>query len=243
MIICPKKTYNTNTIYAKSFYPIKIANDFLFFSFILKEYIRLHVLPSLNSLTTTIYLLNILAIKYLLFTTYISTFARINSSSPRNQAYSLELLFWSAQKILTLNIKAVNNIEQKILCIKKISRTRERGRIRRYKVIVLVGNKSGWFGIGSSKSYYLQEALSSARTHAFKNIYHLPVFYSQLLKNKMCQKQRARRLYLFSSMSKLQSPAHYVLRVLFDFAGITNIRSKVIRIDNIYNILSLILTI
>lgn len=237
------KQTDRNFIYkpTKLIYSIKLFTDFIFFIFLIKEYINIQISYSIHVLKNSIYLLNILAVKYILFTIYYNIFSIKNYSFYK--IYNLELFYWKNKSFNIYNSNKKYNIEQKILLIKKISRTRAKGRIKRYKVIVLIGNKSGWFGIGYSKNYYLQEAISNARSHAFKNIYQFPLFYSNILKNNIYLEQKFKKLYLFSSKYKIQTSRNYILRVLFDFIGISNISSKVIGLNNIYNIISLILKI
>lgn len=81
-----------------------------------------------------------------------------------------------------------NKIFQKIIEIKKISKTRKKGRIRRFKVLLLIGARNYWIGIGIAKDFYLQEAINKARFDAFKKIYFFYIilerifFYSNILK-------------------------------------------------------------
>ena len=221
-------------------YSIKLFNDFIFFSFLIKEYIKVHNIYSRYLLKNSIYLLNMLAIKYIIYIMYNNIFYINNNIYYK--IYTLELFYWKNRNFINYN-KYLYNIEQKILLIKKVSKTRAKGRIKKYKIIVLIGNKNGWFGIGFSKDYYLQDAIAKARLHAFKNIYYIPLFYSKLLKNNIYIEKKFKKLYLFSSNYKIKVSSHYVIRLLFYFIGINNISSKIIGINNIYNILSLILNI
>lgn len=124
-------------------YFIKLLNDFIFFIFLLKEYSLTYKLFSINSIKNFIYLLTLLAIKYILYIKYKKAFYLNNYNI--NQIYNIELFYWKHKNIKKSFSK---NIEQKVLFINKISRTRKKGRIKRYKAIVLVGEKNGWFGIG-----------------------------------------------------------------------------------------------
>ena len=221
-------------------YSIKLFNDFIFFSFLIKEYIKVHNIYSIYLLKNSIYLLNMLAIKYIIYIMYNNIFYINNNIYYK--IYTLELFYWKNRNFINYN-KYLYKIEKKILLIKKVSKTRAKGRIKKYKIIVLIGNKTGWFGIGFSKDYYLQDAIAKARLHAFKNIYYIPLFYSKLLKNNIYIEKKFKKLYLFSSNYKIKVSSHYVIRLLFYFIGINNISSKIIGINNIYNILSLILNI
>lgn len=245
MIFLNKKIYNKKYIYYKNInllYFIKIINDFIFFSFLIKEYIKIYNLFSFNLLKNFINLLNIIAIKYILYNIYNNIF---NITTTINyKIYILELFYWKNKNFINYNKYLLfNTIEQKILLIKKVSKTRAKGRIKKYKIIIIIGNKSGWFGIGCSKDYYLQDAISKSRLHAFKNIYQISLFYSNLLKNNIYIKKKFKKLYLFSYNYKIKISSSYIIRLLFYFIGINNFNSKIIGINNIYKILSLIINI
>lgn len=81
------------------------------------------------------------------------------------------------------------NILQKIIELQKISKTRKKGRIRRFKIFLLIGAKNYWVGVGIAKDFYLQKAINKARFAAFKKIYFFFIilekilFYSNILKN------------------------------------------------------------
>nr|YP_009186565.1 ribosomal protein S5 [Cyclospora cayetanensis]AKO71983.1 ribosomal protein S5 [Cyclospora cayetanensis]ANJ44338.1 ribosomal protein S5 [Cyclospora cayetanensis]ANN13272.1 ribosomal protein S5 [Cyclospora cayetanensis]ANN13301.1 ribosomal protein S5 [Cyclospora cayetanensis]ANN13330.1 ribosomal protein S5 [Cyclospora cayetanensis] len=220
-------------------YSIKLYNDFIFFSYLIKEYIKIYTNFSIYIIKNFIYLLNILAVKYIIY--YSNNKYIFNNIY--HTIYILELISWKKELIFKFNKKYNYSIEQKILLIKKISKTRAKGRINKYKVILILGNKTGWFGIGYSKHFYLQEAISNARLHAFKNIYHFPLFYSNKITNNIYIEKKIKKLYLFSSIRKIHMSRHYVIRVLFNFIGYDIIYSKLIKLNNIYNILSLILNL
>ncbi|KYO03647.1 apicoplast ribosomal protein S5, putative (apicoplast) [Plasmodium reichenowi] len=65
-----------------------------------------------------------------------------------------------------------NNIIEKIIEIKKISYTIKKGRIRRYKIVLVLGNKQGWIGLGVSKNININKAIISAKIKALNNIYY-----------------------------------------------------------------------
>ena len=64
-------------------------------------------------------------------------------------------------------------IKKKIIQIKRISSTNKKGRIFRYKVIVGIGSKKSWVGVGMAKSTDLIKATTQAYVSACKNIYYL----------------------------------------------------------------------
>ena len=73
----------------------------------------------------------------------------------------------SDQRPLPSRVKPILN---EILECKAVSRTRAGGRTRRFKVIIVIGRKEGWVGIGVGKHKYIPEALQKARLDAAQNI-------------------------------------------------------------------------
>lgn len=61
---------------------------------------------------------------------------------------------------------------KKIIEIKKISYTIKKGRIKRYKIVLVLGNKQGWIGLGVSKNININKAIISAKIKALNNIYY-----------------------------------------------------------------------
>lgn len=72
-------------------YSIKLFNDFIFFSFLIKEYIKVHNIYSIYLLKNSIYLLNMLAIKYIIYIMYNNIFYINNNIYYK--IYTLELFY------------------------------------------------------------------------------------------------------------------------------------------------------
>ncbi len=60
-----------------------------------------------------------------------------------------------------------------IIECRAVSRTRAGGRTRRFRVLVAIGRKAGWVGVGVGKHKYIPEAVEQARRKAAKNIVRL----------------------------------------------------------------------
>ncbi|KYO03784.1 apicoplast ribosomal protein S5 (apicoplast) [Plasmodium gaboni] len=73
--------------------------------------------------------------------------------------------------IIRLN-NNISNIIEKIIEIKKISYTIKKGRIKRYKIVLVLGNKQGWIGLGVSKNININKAIISSKVKALNNIYY-----------------------------------------------------------------------
>nr|WPW47583.1 ribosomal protein S5 [Coccidia sp. AB-2023a] len=71
-----------------------------------------------------------------------------------------------------------DNVIYKILDIKQVSRTRKGGRQRRFRVLLICGNYTGWLGIGIGKGNNITEATNKARYSAYKYIYYFNITLS-----------------------------------------------------------------
>lgn len=178
------RRWNTNEIlnYVDSQNIISLS-DFLFFLRLIIHYIKKNKEKKYRlkkkvykKLKKYISVLIYICIKYLWIIHYLEDYNfRINSlqsiildkfllSDDKEQEYSEEELVEEDD--------TQNKLIQKILVCKKTSRTREKGRINRFKVIIILhAYNEQWFGIGEGKDFYLQNALLKARIKAFKNIY------------------------------------------------------------------------
>ena len=139
------ETYTDKNIYFKQklISTSIILNDFLFFILILKEYLNLNNLLNTKLLITCILILNKFLVKYIFIFNYMHFY--INYIFKNFSFYNLQLFSWQVSflKLSASNKHFLKNVQQRVLLIKKISRTRKKGRVRRYKIIVIIGNKTG----------------------------------------------------------------------------------------------------
>lgn len=92
MIFLKKISKKIPFITTNLIYNIKLFNDFIFFTSLIKEYIKLHNLYSIDILKNFIYLLNMLAIKYILYNMYNDILYKNNYIYCKN-IYILELFY------------------------------------------------------------------------------------------------------------------------------------------------------
>ncbi|CDR17318.1 apicoplast ribosomal protein S5 [Plasmodium chabaudi chabaudi] len=169
-ILLKKKLYNSKNIYI--LYYILIIFKSIFIILFNSKY------------NVNYYLYNKI---YNLFIIYIKLYYIINNIYYNNNyyyIYNMNYIYFYIYKYNSLNNK-INiiynnniNIIEKIIDIKKISYTIKKGRIKRYKVIVLTGNKQGWVGIGIGKNVNLNKAILSSKVNSLNNIYYFK--YSML---------------------------------------------------------------
>ncbi|SCQ17338.1 apicoplast ribosomal protein S5, putative (apicoplast) [Plasmodium ovale] len=151
------------------------------------------------------------------------------------------------QIILNYNNKINNiNIIEKIIEIKKISYTIKKGRIKRYKIILLIGNKQGWVGIGIGKSINMNKAILLSKIDAFNNIYYFKYSVLNLYKLKYiyinCNKFFIKIKFKICNYFDIK---FLLLKYLFECLGYLNCKIIICYniINNKYNLLNKILLI
>nr|QEH58553.1 ribosomal protein S5 [Piridium sociabile] len=73
-------------------------------------------------------------------------------------------------KYITINNTLFIENNYKTIHTSFISRTRKGGRFRRFKVLIISGNKNGWVSLGIGKNKYLNEALNQALFNINNNV-------------------------------------------------------------------------
>lgn len=136
------------------------------------------------------------------------------------------------------NIMFKNDYLNKILEIKRISHTKEQGRIRKFKIIFIFGNKTGWLGLGIGSSVTISSAILKAKTRSFKNIKYLKLTKSKTIPNYIFSKFKTtiiilKPLYLWGG---LKSPIY--IKSLFSILGCKNIWITIIGSSNKLNVLN-----
>ncbi|VEV59445.1 apicoplast ribosomal protein S5 (apicoplast) [Plasmodium vinckei vinckei] len=169
-ILYNKKFYNNKNIYILYYILIIFKSIFIILNLKIKNNFNYY-------LYNKIYNLLVIYIKlyYILNNIYYYNF--------NYYIYNMNYIYFYIYKYNSLNNKIniiYNNINiiEKIIDIKKISYTIKKGRIKRYKVILLTGNKQGWVGIGIGKHINLNKAILFSKINSLNNIYYFK--YSML---------------------------------------------------------------
>ncbi|EPT24393.1 ribosomal protein S5, putative (apicoplast) [Toxoplasma gondii ME49] len=179
--------YNKNIIFNNL---IKQLYNFLFYLYILKDFIFYKYFFFKNKtywylINIFLFLLNLNFLKLLNINinNSFNTISKIKKNISLYYIYIIKILLIFNYNLFLLffyKTNKYNKILQKIIEIKKISKTKQKGRIRRFKVLLLIGAKNAWIGIGVSTDFYLQEAINKARFFAFKKIYFFYIILEKL---------------------------------------------------------------
>ncbi|CRG98237.1 apicoplast ribosomal protein S5, putative (apicoplast) [Plasmodium gallinaceum] len=149
--------------------------------------------------------------------------------------------------VIKNNYKIIyNNIIEKIIEIKKVSYTIKKGRIKRYKVLLLIGNKRGWIGIGIGKSYNINKAILLAKINGLNNIYYFKYSLLNVYKLK-CIYFNSNKLFIklkFNIYNDLNIK-FLLFKYLFECLGYLNCKVIIYYniINNKYNLLNKLLLV
>nr|QDC33680.1 ribosomal protein S5 [Neospora caninum] len=179
--------YNKNILFNGL---IKQLYNFLFYLYILKDFIFYKYFFFKNKIywiliNIFLFLLNLNFIKLLKIniTNSFKFVSKIKKNISLYYLYIIKILLTFNYNLFLLffyKTNKYNKILQKIIEIKKISKTKQKGRIKRFKILLLIGAKNAWIGVGVSKDFYLQDALNKARFFAFKKIYFFYIILEKL---------------------------------------------------------------
>ena len=115
-------------------------------------------------------------------------------------------------------------LNDKVVAIKRVSKTVKGGRTMRFAALVVVGDGNGHVGVGTGKSAEVPEAIRKGKEDAVKNIVEIPVDENNSIPHDVIGK--------FGSASVLLKRASQGL----ELAGIKNIRTKSLGSNNKQNV-------
>lgn len=160
---------------------LKIIGELLFFICLLLEIV--YILKLTELITDYIYLLNYIFIKYICWTKERQIITDEFINYREIDVINYLLIFFDKEE-MGEESKEKEEYKQKIIFCKKVSRTRKKGRVYRYKVIMITySTSSSWFGLGKAKDFFLQNAVYKARINSFKNIFSINSGNSKNLEN------------------------------------------------------------
>nr|QEM01737.1 30S ribosomal protein S5 [Nephromyces sp. ex Molgula occidentalis] len=149
---------------------------------------------------------------------------------------------YSQSKTLVTYKLSLKELKHKIIHIKFISKMTKKGRIKKIKLILIIGNETGWIGIGISKANTFNDAVSKAFQSSFKNIYLIP-------RENLNGTYKYKNNSIFIKPQKLGFgiKSSFILKWLLELAGYKNFTIKLIgsknNLNSIYTFLQLCIKI
>jgi small subunit ribosomal protein S5 len=133
---------------------------------------------------------------------------------------------FNGPKKFTKKSDVPEGFEDKVVSIKRISKTTKGGRRMRFSVLVLIGNKNGSAGFGFGKSVEIPVAIKKALKNAKKNITNYKIYKNRTVFHEIVGKKCASRVLIKPAAVGTGIIAGGVIRTILELIGYKDIYSK-----------------
>ena len=127
-------------------------------------------------------------------------------------------------------------LNDKVVAIKRVSKTVKGGRTMRFAALVVVGDGNGHVGVGTGKSAEVPEAIRKGKEDAVKNIVEIPVDENNSIPHDVIGKFGSASVLLKKASQGTCVIAGGPARAILELAGIKNIRTKSLGSNNKQNV-------
>lgn len=127
-------------------------------------------------------------------------------------------------------------LEDKVVSIKRVSKTVKGGRNFRFAALVVVGDKNGHVGAGLGKAAEIPEAIRKGKEDAMKNVIELPLDENGSVPHDFLGKFGSASVLLKRSPEGTGVIAGGPARNVLELAGFKNIRTKSLGSNNKQNV-------
>ncbi|MCX8084351.1 MAG: 30S ribosomal protein S5 [Calditerrivibrio sp.] len=135
---------------------------------------------------------------------------------------------------------SVNQLEDKVVHIGRVTKVVKGGRIFRFTAMVIVGDRNGTIGIGYGKAREVPDAIRKALEAAKKNLIKLPISKGTI-PHEVVGKFGAAEIIMKPAAPGTGIIAGGVTRSLFELAGVHDILAKAVRSRNPNNLILAVL--
>ena len=133
-------------------------------------------------------------------------------------------------------------LNDKVVAIKRVSKTVKGGRTMRFSALVVVGDGNGHVGVGIGKSAEIPEAIRKGKEDAMKKIVAVPVDENNSIPHDVIGKFGSASVLLKRASQGTGVIAGGPARAILELAGIKNIRTKALGSTNKQNVVLATLT-
>ena len=133
-------------------------------------------------------------------------------------------------------------LNDKVVAIKRVSKTVKGGRTMRFSALVVVGDGNGHVGVGIGKSAEIPEAIRKGKEDAMKKIVAVPVDENNSIPHDVIGKFGSASVLLKRASQGTGVIAGGPARAILELAGIKNIRTKSLGSTNKQNVVLATLT-
>ena len=127
-------------------------------------------------------------------------------------------------------------LEDKVVNIKRVSKTVKGGRKMRFAALVVVGDKNGHVGAGLGKAAEVPEAIRKAKEDATKKLINVPLDENGSVPHDFIGKFGSANVLLKRSPEGTGIIAGGPARMVLELAGFKNIRTKSLGSNNKQNV-------
>lgn len=125
--------------------------------------------------------------------------------------------------------------EEEILQIDRVSKVVKGGKILRFRVIVVIGDKKGRVGVGVGKAREIPSAISKGFSDAKRNLIRVPL-KNNTIPSRISAKIDTAHVFLAPAVPGTGLVAGRVIRAIAEKAGIQDVLSKSIGTSNPLNV-------
>ena len=127
-------------------------------------------------------------------------------------------------------------LEDKVVAIKRVSKTVKGGRNMRFSALVVVGDKNGHVGAGMGKAAEVPEAIRKGKEAAAKNLIAIPMDENQSIPHDFLGKFGSATVLLKKAPEGTGIIAGGPARAVLELAGVKNVRTKSLGSNNKTNV-------
>ncbi len=127
-------------------------------------------------------------------------------------------------------------LEDKVVAIKRVTKVVKGGRNMRFTALVVVGDKNGHVGAGLGEAQEIPEAIRKGKEDAMKNMIEVPLDENSSIPHDIIGKHTGASVLLKRAPEGTGVIAGGPARNVCDMAGIRNIRTKSLGSNNKQNV-------
>ncbi len=126
--------------------------------------------------------------------------------------------------------------EERVLSVRRVVKVVKGGRIFSFSVLVVIGSKNGYFGVGLGKALEVTEARKKAINRAKRNLYKVVLTKEGTIPHLVEAKYGSTKVVLRPASVGRGIIAGGVMRVIFECIGIKDVVAKCIGSSNPCNL-------
>lgn len=131
---------------------------------------------------------------------------------------------------------AVPELEERVVSIKRVSKTVKGGRRMQLSALVVVGDGEGKVGVGMGKSAEVPQAIKKAVEDAKKNMFRVPITEDGSVPHEITGVYGAGRVLIRPAVQGTGVMAGGPVRAVLELAGVKNVITKSLGTSNALNI-------